>query len=197
MISACSQHLDVPVPFRWQVMKLMARIPGMSASMRKRVGADPEKAAQRAIPNSEWRERVLRDPETAALFMGLQSSVLDRMAKRIAGTDNDIRQTRGAMAWPLEKIAAPMLVIHGTKDSAVPYGQAVRLAARVQRAQLLTIDGGEHVSLFTHRYEIRECVGRFLESLKHLSLSYIPRKQRRNQASALSGEICDNASVMA
>jgi hypothetical protein len=33
--------------------------------------------------------------------------------------------------------------------------------------------------------------------LKHLSLSYIPRKQRRNQASALSGEICDNASVMA
>jgi pimeloyl-ACP methyl ester carboxylesterase len=171
MISACSQRLDVPVPFRWQVMKLMARIPAISGSMRKRVAADPGKAAQRAIPDSAWRERVLRDPETAALFMGLQSSVLDRMTARIAGTDNDIRQTRSAMSWPLERIAAPTLVIHGTRDGAVPYEQAVRLAARVGAAQLLTIEGGEHVSLFTHRYEIRERMDRFLESLDLQSLT--------------------------
>jgi len=111
------------------------------------------------------RERVMRDPETAALFRALQTSVLDRMSTRIAGTDNDIAQTRSEMRWPLEQISAPTLVIHGTRDSAVPYEQGARLAARVRGAHLLTIESGEHVSLFTHRYEIRERVDRFLDSL--------------------------------
>jgi pimeloyl-ACP methyl ester carboxylesterase len=105
------------------------------------------------------------DPDTAALFTGLQLSVLDRMAARIAGTDNDIEQTRTEMAWALERIAVPTLVIHGTKDSAVPHEQAVRLAATVPGAQLLTIEGGEHASLFTHRAEIRQRVDSFLDFL--------------------------------
>ncbi len=43
MISACTQRLDVPVPFRWNFMKLMARIPGFTERMRKRVQQAPAK----------------------------------------------------------------------------------------------------------------------------------------------------------
>jgi pimeloyl-ACP methyl ester carboxylesterase len=165
MISACSGRLDVPIPFQWKVMKLLARIPGLTAAMRKRVLRDPEKSARRSIPDGTLRRRTLEDAETADLFLSLQRSVFDRMASRIAGTDNDIAETRRNMSWPLERITAPTLVIHGTCDRAVPYAQAQSLAARIAGSQLLTIDGGEHVSIFTHRAEVRSRVDGFLESL--------------------------------
>jgi pimeloyl-ACP methyl ester carboxylesterase len=165
MISACSDRLNVPIPFQWQVMKLLARFPALTGAMRKRMTGDPEKAALRSIPDQELRRRTLADPETAALLLSLQTSVFDRMAMRIAGTDNDIAQTRGDMSWPLDKITAPTLVIHGTADRAVPYAQAQSLATKITGAQLLTIEGGEHVSIFTHRNEVRKRVDGFLESL--------------------------------
>jgi pimeloyl-ACP methyl ester carboxylesterase len=165
MISACSNRLDVPIPFQWQVMKVLARFPALTGAMRKRIMKDPEKAAIRSIPDQELRRRTLADRETGALFAALQTSVFDRMAMRIAGTDNDIAQTRGDMSWPLQNITAPTLIIHGTADRAVPYAQAQALATRVPGSQLLTIDGGEHVSIFTHCNEVRKRVDGFLESL--------------------------------
>jgi pimeloyl-ACP methyl ester carboxylesterase len=165
MVSACSDKLDVPIPFQWQVMKLTARFPALTEAMRKRVARDPEKAARRSIPDKALRLRTLQDRETSALFQALQMSIFDRMASRIAGTDNDILQARAEMDWPREQIAAPTLVVHGTNDRAVPYDQAKALAARIPGAELLTIEGGEHVSIFTHREEIRNRVDRFLRSI--------------------------------
>lgn len=78
---------------------------------------------------------------------------------------NDVRQSRLPFAYPLEQISVPMLVIHGTRDEAVPYELAKSLARRVPGAELLTIDGGQHVSLFTHLHEIRTRVTGFLEGL--------------------------------
>jgi pimeloyl-ACP methyl ester carboxylesterase len=66
------------------------------------------------------------------------------------------------MAYPLEWIAVPTLVVHGTSDSAVPFAQAKALASRVPGAEMLTIEGGEHVSIFTHRAEVRAAIDRFL-----------------------------------
>jgi len=66
------------------------------------------------------------------------------------------------MSWPLEKIQAPLLVVHGTKDSMVPYQQAKSLAHRVPGAQLFSIQGGEHVSIFTHREQVRMRIDQFL-----------------------------------
>jgi pimeloyl-ACP methyl ester carboxylesterase len=165
MVSACSDRLDVPIPFQWRVMKLMARFPALTAAMRKRITRDPEKAARRSIPDEALRLRTLHDRETAALFHALQMSVFDRMALRIAGTDNDIRQARADMEWPCEQIVTPTLIVHGTSDQAVPYEQAKSLATRIPGAELHTIEGGEHVSIFTHREEIRNRVDRFLESI--------------------------------
>ena len=162
MISACSDTLDVPIPFRFQIMKLLARVPGMTNAMRKKIEKDPEKAATRSIPDDALRVQVLKDPETGPLFFALQSSVLDRMSKRLSGTENDIRQTRAKMAYSLEQIAVPTLVVHGTSDSAVPYAQAKALASRVPGAEMLTIEGGEHVSIYTNRAQVRAMIDRFL-----------------------------------
>jgi pimeloyl-ACP methyl ester carboxylesterase len=162
MISACSDTLDVPIPFRFQIMKMVARIPGAVNGMRKKMEKAPEKAALRAFPDDTLRMRVLQDPETAELFFALQSSVLSRMAERLAGTENDIRQTRAKMGYPLEKIHLPTLIVHGTSDSIVPFAQAKALASRVPGAEMLTIEGGEHVSIYTHRAEVRATIDRFL-----------------------------------
>jgi len=56
----------------------------------------------------------------------------------------------------------PTLVVHGTSDSAVPFAQAKALASRVPGAEMLTIDGGEHISIYTHRAQVRATIDRFL-----------------------------------
>ncbi len=165
MISACSGHLDVPVPFMWQIMKLLARIPGATNGMRKGLEKDPEEAARRSIPDAALRKRTVEDPEAGPLMQALNLSVMEKMPLRIAGTDNDIRQTRAELTYPLQQIEAPTLVVHGTADSIVPFVQAQQLAARVPGAELLAIEGGEHVTIFTHLAEVRSRVTAFLDSL--------------------------------
>jgi pimeloyl-ACP methyl ester carboxylesterase len=155
MISACSHRLDVPLPLQWHMMKLMARIPGVTTAMRRKIEQDPEGTAKRSIPDDAVRRRTVRDPEVGPLFLSLRTSTFDRMAHRIAGTENDIRQTRSEMSWPLETISVPTLVVHGKSDSVVPFEQAQRLASRVPDAELMAIEGGEHVSIFTHRNQVR------------------------------------------
>jgi len=162
MISACSDTLDVPIPFRFQIMRILARIPGAMNAMRKKIEKEPEKAAIRSIPDDALRMRVLQDPEISELFFALQLSVLDRMTLRLPGTENDIRQTRAEMGYPLERISVPTLVVHGTRDSAVPFAQSEALALRVPGAEMLAIEGGEHVSIYTHRSQVRAAIDHFL-----------------------------------
>ncbi len=84
------------------------------------------------------------------------------MALRLPGTENDIRVTR-TTAYPLEQIAVPVLVVHGTADRLVPFAQHGQvLATRIPGAELLAIDGGDHVAIFTHRAQVRARVTQFL-----------------------------------
>jgi pimeloyl-ACP methyl ester carboxylesterase len=91
--------------------------------------------------------------------------VFDRITFRLPGTENDIRITQ-TTTYPLEEIAVPVLVVHGTEDRLVPFMQHGKLlAARIPGAQLLAVEGGEHMSIFTHRDEVRSRVTRFLRDL--------------------------------
>ena len=91
--------------------------------------------------------------------------VFDRITLRLPGTNNDIRITQ-TTTYPLEQIAVPTLVVHGTDDHLVPFAQHGKLlAGRIPRAQLLTVEGGEHMAIFTHRNEVRPRVTRFLRNL--------------------------------
>ncbi|MBF0186309.1 MAG: alpha/beta hydrolase [Magnetococcales bacterium] len=169
LASACTDVMDTPIPFAFTVMKTLAYIPWFVSFMRRMAEKDIDKVAQRSIPDAQLRAQTLSDPEAGPLFKALLLSAYDRMGQRLSGTTNDIEITRST-AYGLEQISAPVLSIHGTDDSVVPYIQhAAPLAERIPHAEHLTIEGGEHVVIFTHLKEVRERVGRFLTKHAHIA----------------------------
>jgi pimeloyl-ACP methyl ester carboxylesterase len=57
------------------------------------------------------------------------------------------------------------LIVHGTADRLVPYDlHAAVLAKAIPGAECLTLPGGEHVAIFTHRAEVRARVAALLEA---------------------------------
>jgi len=99
LVSTCAGRVEARLPVAWHVLKLLARRPWFAAAMRRRMERDPEHAALRSIADAAARERTTRDPEAVALLTALTASTLDRMALRIAGTENDVAVTR-ARAYP-------------------------------------------------------------------------------------------------
>ncbi|WNG22177.1 alpha/beta hydrolase [Cystobacter fuscus] len=163
IISSFHSRFAGRLPMAWHVLKLAVRFGPFVAAMRKRKARqDPERASRRSITDPILRARTVNDPEAGPLLRELQRITYDQMPLRVAGTENDIALTSSELSFPLERIEAPMLIVHGTKDSAAPYAQARQLAARVPGAELLTLDGGEHSCIFTHRDEVRARVGHFL-----------------------------------
>jgi len=162
LISTCAGIIDTPIPWGFKLAMLLAHVPFMTAAARRRALADPERAARRSIPDPALRHRTLNDPVSGPLLAAMLAGTFERMTDRLPGTRNDIEVTRSA-TYRLEDIAVPTLVVHGTNDPLLPYGQhALALARRIPGAELLTIDGGGHVCLFTHRSAIAERVERFL-----------------------------------
>ncbi|HEY6001478.1 MAG TPA: alpha/beta hydrolase [Anaeromyxobacter sp.] len=163
LVSTCGGKVETRLPLAFQLLKLAARWPWLAAAMeRKAAGRDPAEAARRSIPDPALRERTLADPGAGPLFRELLASTSDRMALRLPGTLQDVAVTR-AWACPLERIAVPVLVVHGTEDRGVPFAQHGKvLAERIPGAELVALRGGEHVAIFTHREEARARVVRFL-----------------------------------
>lgn len=164
IVSSVCRRVEARLPLAWHLLKLTARCTPLTDLMRRRAERDPEGGARRAIPDPELRARTLADPEAGRLLRELQLSTLDRMRLRLPGTENDVAVTRGELSFPLERLATPLLVVHGTADRAAPFEQGQELAARVPGAELLAIQDGEHVSIFTHRALVRARVARFLRA---------------------------------
>jgi pimeloyl-ACP methyl ester carboxylesterase len=162
MISACSARIPGRPPLRFHLLKLAAHFPPLMNVMRRKAAANPEAAARRSITDPELRARTLADPESGPLLRELQLGITDRMAARLPGTQNDIAQSRSPFHYPVERITAPTLVVHGTDDEAAPFAHAESLAARIPNAELLAIKGGRHVSIFTHRGLIHPRVRSFM-----------------------------------
>ena len=162
MISACSAPITKRLPLAYYIMITAAKIPALAAAMQRKAAQDPDAATARSIPDAGLREVTLRHPDAGPLFRALQQSTQNRMNERLAGTRNDVAQSRARFAYPLERIDAPTLVIHGTADEAAPYEASEMLASRVPGARLLRIEAGRHVSLFTHLDLVRANVRSFL-----------------------------------
>ena len=163
LVSTTAGPVPNKLPLRFQLLKLLSRRPGFSRRAAEKLRQDPDKAAAPSIRDPEVRARTVRDPEAGPLLLALQLSTMDRMHQRIAGTENDVAVTR-THSYPLEEIRVPTLVIHGTEDLLVPYEQHGKvLAARIPGAELLTVEGGEHVSIFTDRDRCQARVAAFLK----------------------------------
>lgn len=164
LVSCCTGQLDVPpeVASRMPAMKLMARLPWLIAIMRWRLERNPLKSARRSIRDEALAARTLADPVAGPLLRELQSSTLRRLAERLPGTLNDIDQFSSLPPISVGPIEVPMLMIHGKADRVVPFAHGQRVADSAGLAELLAIDGGEHVSLFTHLAAIRPKVRAFI-----------------------------------
>ena len=164
MFAACSATLTTPVPLRFRLMAWLARFPGVIERLRAKAVENSEKASIRFIPDAALRVRTLQDPEVGPLYREFLSMTFEHMAERLAGTKNDIAQTRTPFFLPVEKIQAPTFIVHGSADEAVPFAQAQSLASRISGAEFLAIPDARHVCLFTHRDLIRPRLDHFLRS---------------------------------
>ncbi len=92
----------------------------------------------------------------------LRSQTLNKLRK--AGYDNDINEFARVDLYPLEKITAPTLAIHGTADGDVPFADARLLVSKVPNARLLAIKGGTHAVFYTHAATVMPVLRDFIES---------------------------------
>lgn len=167
LVSTVAGTLETKVPAAFQLMTRLARKPWFLSWLRRRVARHPERVAARSIADPEILARTIADDEAWPLFRELLLSTYDRMPARLEGTANDIATT-SATTYALERIRVPTLVVHGTADKMVPYeANAKAFQARIPDVELVTVDGGEHVSIFSHRARVRPRVTAFLRAHSH------------------------------
>lgn len=94
-------------------------------------------------------EEVLADPAKRDLALALGPTAVPD-AHRRAGYRNDLDQFAAITSLELEKITAPTLVLQGTADSDLPPAQSTFAADTIPGAELLTLDTGTHLALYTH-----------------------------------------------
>ena len=163
LASTCGGPASDKVPVAFHIMMLLAGCPPFVAWMRNKTTKNLAQSLSRSISDPAILARTLANAEVMALFEELTVGMFNGMSQRMAGTKNDIRVSQ-TTAYPLGEIAVPTLVIHGTHDPLLPIAEhGHRLANEIPGAQLCTVEGGEHVAIFTHRAQVQARVAAFLE----------------------------------
>jgi len=113
--------------------------------------------------NESDRALLGQQPEKQTQVAGMIWSMWPPSLRKI-GMDNDFVQFE-KLALPLEAIRVPTLIVHGTKDQAVPFEHAEYAVARVPGARLHAIEGAGHMMPFAREEEINAVVTDFLADL--------------------------------
>jgi pimeloyl-ACP methyl ester carboxylesterase len=93
------------------------------------------------------------------------------VSQRKVGFDNDLKQFADLPAYELAQITAPTLVFHGTGDNVVPLSHGEFVARSVPHAELVTVEGGGHLCVVTHKDEALPAVLGFLKRHAPTSLA--------------------------
>ncbi len=91
----------------------------------------------------------MADPVKRDFVLALGPTTAQDKARR-TGYRNDLEQFAAIDLLELEKITAPTLVVQGSADSDLPPEHSTHAAATIPGAELLTLDTGTHLALFTH-----------------------------------------------
>ena len=114
--------------------------------------ADGELAGEGRLTDEQLTQRVeevLADPAKRDLALALGPTAVPD-AHRRAGYRNDLGRFAAITSLELEKITAPTLVVQGTADSDLPPADSTFAADSIPGAELLTLDTGTHLALYTH-----------------------------------------------
>ncbi len=163
LISTCADIIETPIPASFKIMTFLARSSWFVRRIQKKAKKNLEKIAKRSITDPDILERTIGDPEVWPLFSKMLLCTFDKMDQRLEGTKNDIEISH-TNTYPLEDLNLPVLVIHGKKDPHIDYEKhALQFKKRLFYAELLTIEDGEHVAMFTHREVVKEKVDVFMQ----------------------------------
>lgn len=165
LLSTCATKTrTLAPPATFELMAKLTRWGWLRKRMRASMERNLANAMKPFLSDPEQFSRVLADPELGPLLRDFLLSSLDHMDQIVVGTRNDV-ETMWTTEHALEMIRVPTLVVHGTADQMVSYEvNAPVFEARIPDVDLLTIDGGEHATLFTHRDQVSEAVTAYLSS---------------------------------
>ncbi len=164
LISTTGGKVTERLPMAFHLLKLLGRWPAVLRFMQGKASQDLEANLRRSITDPAVLARSLQDPEVRPLLEEMMRMGADRVGERLSGTFNDVTVTR-TRDYPLEQVEVSTLVVHGTADPFVPFEQHGKvLAARIPGAELLPVEGGEHMTIFTHRDVVRPRVVQFLQT---------------------------------
>jgi pimeloyl-ACP methyl ester carboxylesterase len=164
LVSTVSGPNPVVIPGRFAILRAVARVPGLPGLFGKLAVGRIDKAAERAFPDPEQRQRVLGDPATRALYLALTASTFDAMPTRLRASENDFRVT-ATESYPLEDLRVPVLIAHGTQDPYVDFqSHAVGARNRIPGAVLVPLEGAGHAAIFTHGAQVRTAVAGLLHA---------------------------------
>lgn len=166
LVSAATGGLAVPpeITARMKNMRIIARIPGAPQLLRWLGARSSSRIAARSVSDPVLRARTLAHPQSGKLLRELHASVMNRFARRLPGTLNDMAEGGVRIDEAIRAIRCPILAVHGTADRVVPFAHAERVAHENPGGVVMAVDGAEHVVLFTHLEAIRDRVAAFLSA---------------------------------
>ncbi|MFD1723069.1 alpha/beta fold hydrolase [Amnibacterium endophyticum] len=119
----------------------------------QRAAAEGREALEAHLESEEFDPEQFTPSDRAALqgpwswFMGVVAAAT---ADGPDGQVDDLLAQQRPWGFPLDAVAAPVLVLHGADDRIVPPAHGAWLAARLRQARLEVVPGAGHVSVLEH-----------------------------------------------
>lgn len=124
----------------WLMKEMVRHSPRSTVGSLVKEEGDLDKEARKALVESIWA-----DGDRRSFALDLMGTIV---GDRRAGFENDVDRYAD-LDLDLGAVSAPVLLMHATTDADVPYAQSEHARDRLPHAELVTIEGGTHVSVWT------------------------------------------------
>lgn len=117
------------------------------------------------VSDGRERQQLLADPATRETVRYLFQS-LGFSAHRRGYVNDTLTVDWNDLEYPLETIAVPVLLLHGSEDTNVPLAHSLKVAERAPHADLRVLEGGGHTFFVLQREWMEEQILQFLQTLE-------------------------------
>jgi len=124
----------------WLMKELVRHAPKETVKSMVKQEGDLDKDRRQVLVAAIWNDADKRE-----FALDLMSTIV---GDRKHGFENDLEQFR-SLDLGLEHVGVPALLLHATADADVPFAQSEHARAHLPHADLVTIEGGTHVSVWT------------------------------------------------